>query len=615
MNELFLKNTQALFEKDQPLALKLRELKECKQFELFQGSSDNLDINILDKKRKEFIYKDPIKELNENLNLFNGEYLRYPILFFYGLGNGILYKALLSNPIRNHLIIFEEELEIIYLVFHYLDLSEEIRSEKIILFYMPNFNLLTNFLDQKGLNTLLKLYDLHPKTTFYINNYKKNILNTNTLLLKTIKYIVDIKGNSPLDSFEGITQLLHNLPYQLANPSLKDLLKQRKSKIKNAIVVSTGPSLIKQLPLLKEYANKASIICADTAYPILAKHNIKPDYVLALERHDLVYQCFEQDNQEFDKDILFIIASVAHKSVIDVLEKTKKPYILVHRPLPFSKALHMDDYGYLGTGMSVANMAYELAVKLGHKNIILIGQDLAYDENGNSHPKEYLHTQESENDRKEGLFITAYGGNGKVETNMFWDIFRKTFQRDIELVKKINITTYNATEGGARIEGALEITFKKVCEEFLKKEKPHFIFPIKNQKKLEKRIIKMHFTINKQLNILSKYLQQGNNLLSQINKILESKSNKNILSLIKKIDSFKIKVYKNSFIKSELFEPLFFHLESNLAIIYTKSINTEEEKALKNIEWLKANKEWLENFISFLTIQNEAIKKVDFKAL
>ncbi|MFY4766964.1 motility associated factor glycosyltransferase family protein, partial [Campylobacter sp. GB48] len=255
------------------------------------------------------------------------------------------------------------------------------------------------------------------------------------------------------DSFEGITQLLHNLPYQLANPSLKDLLKQRKDKIENAIVVSTGPSLIKQLPLLKEYANKASIICADTAYPILAKHNIKPDYVLALERHDLVYQCFEQDNQEFDKDILFIIASVAHKSVIDALEKTKKPYILVHRPLPFSKALHMDDYGYLGTGMSVANMAYELAVKLGHKNIILIGQDLAYDENGNSHPKEYLHTQESENDRKEGLFITAYGGNGKVETNMCWDIFRKTFQRDIELVKKINITTYNATEGGARIEG------------------------------------------------------------------------------------------------------------------------------------------------------------------
>ncbi|MBX2078221.1 motility associated factor glycosyltransferase family protein, partial [Campylobacter peloridis] len=65
-------------------------------------------------------------------------------------------------------------------------------------------------------------------------------------MIKTIKYITDIKGNSPLDSFEGITQLLHNLPDQLSNPSLKDLLKQRKGKIENAIIVSTGPSLIKQ---------------------------------------------------------------------------------------------------------------------------------------------------------------------------------------------------------------------------------------------------------------------------------------------------------------------------------------------------------------------------------
>ncbi|ENN5836077.1 motility associated factor glycosyltransferase family protein, partial [Campylobacter lari] len=244
MNELFLKNTQALFEKDQPLALKLRELKECEQFELFQGSSDNLDINILDKKRKEFIYKDPLKELDESLKLFNGEYLRYPVLFFYGLGNGILYKALLSNPIRNHLIIFEEELEIIYLVFHYLDLSEEIRNEKVILFYQVNFNNLVNFLENKGINTLLRLYNLHIKTNYYEKNYKENILNTNSIALKTIKYITDTKGNSPLDSFEGITQLLHNLPYQLANPSLKDLLKQRKGKIENAIIVSTGPSLI-----------------------------------------------------------------------------------------------------------------------------------------------------------------------------------------------------------------------------------------------------------------------------------------------------------------------------------------------------------------------------------
>ncbi|MBX2079308.1 motility associated factor glycosyltransferase family protein, partial [Campylobacter peloridis] len=156
---------------------------------------------------------------------------------------------------------------------------------------------------------------------------------------------------------------------------------------------------------------------------------------LALERHGLVYQCFEQNNKEFDKDILFVIASVAHKSVIDTLKKTNKSFMLVHRPLPFSKALNMDDYGYLGSGLSVANMAYDLAVKLEHKNIIFIGQDLAYGEDGNSHPKEYLHTQESENDRKEGLLITAYGGNGKVETNRWWILFKESLEYSISICK------------------------------------------------------------------------------------------------------------------------------------------------------------------------------------
>ncbi|WP_141044921.1 motility associated factor glycosyltransferase family protein, partial [Campylobacter coli] len=100
-----------------------------------------------------------------------------------------------------------------------------------------------------------------------------------------------------------------------------------------AIIVSTGPSLTKQLPLLKQYANKATIFCADSAYPILAKHNIKPDYVCMLERDDIVSKCFDNDFKEFDKGILFILASVVHKEVIEFLERNNREYMLVHRPL------------------------------------------------------------------------------------------------------------------------------------------------------------------------------------------------------------------------------------------------------------------------------------------
>ncbi|EHN8574580.1 motility associated factor glycosyltransferase family protein, partial [Campylobacter coli] len=128
----------------------------------------------------------------------------------------------------------------------------------------------------------------------------------------------------------------------------------------NAIIVSTGPSLIKQLPLLKKYANKATIFCADSAYVILGKYGIKPDYVCMLERDDIVSKCFDNDFGDFNKGILFILASVVHKEVLDFLEKDQRTYMLVHRPLNFAASLKLDEYGYLGVGHSVSNMIYEL---------------------------------------------------------------------------------------------------------------------------------------------------------------------------------------------------------------------------------------------------------------
>ncbi|AJC84039.1 motility accessory factor [Campylobacter peloridis] len=575
MNELFLKNTQALFEKDQPLALKLRELKECKQFELFQGSNDNLDINIFDKKRKEFIYKNPLEELDENLKLFNGEYLRYPILFFYGLGNGILYKALLSNPLINHIIIFEEELEIIYLVFHYLDLSEEIKNEKVILFYihLTTFAQIDTLMDYPTIKNYYKIYNLFIHSSFY-NFYDIEIINKT--IIKAIKSNHTKNGNAPSDSLQGITQLIRNLVPLVTNPSLKDLLKQRKGKNENAIIVSTGPSLIKQLPLLKEYANKASIICADSAYPILAKYNIKPDYVLSLERVEKTSEFFNNDFGDFDKDILFVLVSLVFPKTIEYLKRNNRNFILVHRPLPFAQSLNMDDYGYLGGGMSVANMAYELAVKLEHKNIILIGQDLAYGEDGNSHPKEYHYKSNFENDRKEGLFVTAYGGNGKVETNKWWNIFKEIFEKDIAIYKNTKgIKTFNATEGGARIEGAIEKPFKEICEELLIFQKSN-LKPLKiTQSKIGSNLKKSKKNIESMLIINQNNIKKLKNILVKIstaNKTLKAKS------LLKQIDSFKKQLYKKSNGAYELYPHILYHHELRVNAILCKNPKNKNEQ-------------------------------------
>nr|MCR6543911.1 DUF115 domain-containing protein [Campylobacter lari] len=72
--------------------------------------------------------------------------------------------------------------------------------------------------------------------------------------------------------------------------------------------------------------------------------------------------------------------------------------------------------------------------------------------------------EDFEGSRKQGLFVTAYGGNKEVETNRWWKIFKETFEKDIALMNPLDIKTYNATEGGARIEGSIEKPFKELCE-------------------------------------------------------------------------------------------------------------------------------------------------------
>ncbi|WP_410688739.1 motility accessory factor [Campylobacter lari] len=599
----FSKNLQVLKEINASLADKILQVKSNERFELFEKNYD-----IYDHKTKQFCIQNAL----DNLSFYEQNYKRHPFLIFFGIGNGMLIFELLKNPLKDYICIIEPEIELLYIALHLNDFSQYLQDKRLHIYLYEDINFLTfyRYFEQEKIHFFVKTYDLLLMSNFY-ENYEDAITTTNSLCIESIKSLVVRQGNSSEDSLQGITQLLHNLPYQLANPSLKDLLKQRKGKIENAIIVSTGPSLIKQLPLLKEYANKASIICADSAYPILAKHNIKPDYVLALERHGLVYQCFEQDNQEFDKDILFIIASVAHKSVIDTLEKTKKSYILVHRPLPFSKALNMDDYGYLGTGLSVANMAYDLAIKLGHKNIILIGQDLAYDENGNSHPKDYLHTQESENDRKESLFIAAYGGNGMVETNQWWILFKESLEYSIDTN---SVTTYNATEGGARIEGSIEKSFKELCENLLKENKPLFEkLQTLSKKEIQNKKDKIDECLKGVVILGRSYINECEILKSDLARYLENLNfeSEDFNPLSQRIYQMKARFedeeFKNYFL--DLIRSIFFHFEYKIAQNYIKNPANIEEEYAKRKEYIEIHINWIDFIIPHIKLQIQTIEE------
>nr|EAL3817431.1 motility associated factor glycosyltransferase family protein [Campylobacter fetus] len=613
--ELFNKNIEALGN----ILLKesLKEIKSSK-FELILGK-DNLDINLKDTSIKNngggynenLLYQDPIKELQTMLNTYNDKYLLYPVLYFYGFGNGILFKALLQNKNHQHIVVFEKDIEIIWIMFHILDFSSELQSARLMV-------LNTNKLEIQDYNELCsskpffqfsRIYFLELMSHYY-ERFHEDILGLNKKLAENFKNSIVSYGNDSTDTLQGIEQFVYNLPQMITHPSYKELLSKRKGISDTAIIVSTGPSLTKQLPLLKKYASKATIFCADSAYPILAKHDIKPDYVCMLERTEITAEFFNHDFGEFDKDIVFICAGVVHPKAIEYLKG--RNLVITQKVLAFPYYINLKDFSYAAVEFSVAHMSYFLSVLLNHKNIIFIGQDLAYAENGNSHPDDYQNSANYESQMYKHILTEAYGGKKEIKTHEVWIFFKQILEA---MIIKYHITTYNCTEGGARIEGTIEKPFLWACENLLDKDlnKPFEKLEPLSLNKQNEFLLKAYYKVCKSIEHCRDFSKILSNDFENIQSVYLSLNEKeeDINLAIKKIDEFKNKLENIKQMQDlyEILSPLLIQFELNLARIYVLNPKTKEDAFNKSILWIKEHLEFMELVYGHIKAQENALIK------
>ncbi|EHK8463774.1 motility associated factor glycosyltransferase family protein [Campylobacter jejuni] len=607
--ELFNKNIESL--SNILLKESLKEIKSSK-FELILGK-DNLDINLKDTSDNTFLYENVIDELNTMLNTYNDKYLLYPVLYFYGFGNGILFKALLQNKNHQHIVVFEKDIEIIWIMFHILDFSSELQSARLMVLENDKLQAqdYTELCSSKPFFQFSRIYFLELMSHYY-ERFHEDILGLNKKLAENFKNSIVSHGNDPLDALQGIEQFVYNLPQMITHPSYKELLSKRKGISDTAIIVSTGPSLTKQLPLLKKYASKATIFCADSSYPILAKHGIKPDYVCMLERTELTAEFFNHDFGEFDKDIVFVCAGVVHPKAIEYLKGRNRKYLIIPRYLYFPIYIKLKYFDFLYNTPSVAHMACYLSLHLSHKNIIFIGQDLAYAENGNSHPDDYQNSANYESQMYEHILTEAYGGKKEIKTHEVWIFFKQILEA---MIIKYHITTYNCTEGGARIEGTIEKPFLWACENLLHKDlnKPFEKLEPLSLNKQNEFLLKAYYKVYqsiKHCRDFSKILSNDFNNIQNIYLNLNKKENDLNLA-IRKIDEFKNKLENIKQMQDlyEILQPLRTQFELNLARIYVLNPKTKEDAFNKSILWIKEHLEFMELVYGHIKAQENALIK------
>lgn len=605
--DIFKINLDAISKIDSMLVNQLFDVVPNEGLEVFMGK-DSADINFFDKEINTFLFQNNGVEFNINkISEFN-EFAFYQYLYFFGLGNGIFYKMLLSNDKLKRIIVIEPNLEIIFSVLNLIDFSNEILCNRLIILYSKNVNyenLSPFFYQNKNSLMYSKLYNLHIFNEYY-DFYLSEASRINKLFVEIIEHGVVSIGNDAKDSIIGIRHHIANLPLMLECPSLINLLQNAKNT-KTAIIVSTGPSLYKQLPLLKEFAPYVSIFCIDASFPILAKHDIRPDVVLSMERVEESAKFYESTDMEYFKDVIFEITSIAHQKLISAITSKGGTLQLSQRPFRYTHYFGFDEYGYIGIGMSAANMAYELVVHSGFDKCIFIGQDLAYGEDGTSHSKGAIYGENEIKQDNNQTFLPKYGGSGMVASTKVWKLFWNFFIKDIYETKD-KIKVINATEGGASIPWTIEMSFKDSLSEVSKTQIKNPILLKKPSKEeissnLKKAILDtkelLKYGMSKKEKIEKLFLKVAKKTdelekLNKENKIdnFDFKSLDKIFSDIEKIKAlFSDEKFMDIF--NEATQAYIFHQEMELVKITTKVANDEVAQKAKKIEWLFAHKHWL----------------------
>ncbi|EME7327867.1 motility associated factor glycosyltransferase family protein [Campylobacter jejuni] len=600
------KNIQALLSGvNEPLGNKLLNFiqnKTCSRFNIDEN------LNIFDKTHNVFMYEN----LEEEINFFYQSILektpRYPFICIYGIGNALLIKNLAKH--YKHLFVFESEIELFILALSTIDLSEELKVYKVVLFDCVAKDLeiqIAMIFDQQSILEYLSLYEMFISSHYYLKYYETSILSLNELCIKSASVAI---RNADITCFLPLLthgQFLQNIPSMLESIPFQRILSERKNKFENAIVVSAGPSLAKQLPLLKAYQDKAVIFCADGALSMLEKEGIIPDYVTNLDFTDLAMKFFQ--NKENLKQSIIALECATHPNVARSLKAENCMIILRNKAL--YQRFNLSDFGYIDTGTHVSHFSYTLALALGFKNIIMIGQDLAFDEKGNSHSQGFSYGEQFSGEKTVPTLKTqAYAGKGEVLTHIAWNDYRIKLEYLFACNSK-EAKFYNATEGGARIHFTEELSFKECCEKLLTKEKPKFDIPKSLTKnRSDKLLVKFKEKIQKDQENAKRFL---NDALA-LKQILENILSKDFIlplefleKVYQNIENFNHNLDTDEFIQDETLRGAFAYRGKLISDVLKLHI---QDKTHFITAYIKAYHEWLLYFMEKLEQKYKSLSKV-----
>lgn len=418
---------------------------------------------------------------------------------------------------------------------------------------------LKNSIDKRFIEFIVfSNYDLtFPKEVY---NLKKMIHDI--VMDKTINENTEI-----LFSKDWFVNYLKNLPQVLNG----ERLNQYKNVYHNkpAIIVSAGPSLEKNINLLKGNEDKFIIITGIRTLSTLKKEGIKCDFACVIDGSEAMYKV---SKGALNYTIPLFYNESANNNIIREY-RGKKVYFSSPSFYNLTRALGGFGTDVLFQGGSVAHSCTTIVHYLGCNPIVFIGQDLAYTNNQIHAKNATIEGEKLMTDKYDILVKDIYGND--VPTTYGLDSFRKAFEDYIEQYN--DITYINATEGGANIHGTEINTLKEVIEKFNEKIDKSYIGEFK-ESNVDVQLVKKNLELDlKEIKKIKKFAEEAifenENLLHKFLK--DNKAYKKSLNRLDYIDEkFELK-QKELLLMNTLFAPII--KEIDIAFYDEKLGNFDDE--------------------------------------
>lgn len=505
--------------------------------------------------RKKYLHSryNPFKEAEEwAAEIFNPKVLVYLIY-----GAGLLYHVcslqtkIKEANIEAKIIIAEPFQEVTDLILQEELLLKFFGSERI--FLIPTFE---DVMIREVLSTSLSKREVDRLKICIYPTYQDLDLVSEKKLMESVRNLKvrSILSSNTMDWMKDYVpkNLIKNAKYVIESPKIQGL--ENLFEKHTAVIVSAGPSLEKNVDLLKEYQDRVLIISGGRNLKALLSRGIRPHFVCSLDGHEDNYQLY-RDMEILSCDIPMISAWGNNYKIVENYVG-KKIFYNNSEVDGLDEQFLGEKIPNISVGFTVASLQMRAAMLMGCETIIFIGQDLAYDED-----RRYgSDTKAGSENNSNSLKVHYVKGNvqEKVKTSYDLDAFRLYLEEQIFYAKQCIFI--NATEGGAYINGTSVMTLQDALENHAG-EKENFVGKIdewfdrtaaSNRKKLLSENFRECLSDAKKL---QEYGREG--LIWAMKITLDFEKNKNVLKKLdtvdKKIESVKESTnFSNYFIQKEL---------------------------------------------------------------